>query len=421
MAYSHAEKLLCRPMYLRFKPNRTMNSSGCLYHSLKPHDENLPSKWYEKAFPMLTRLTQLLKDLDFIDGRLVNINDYSTVADEYLVRNMHTFKSLARTFIGYSSVQLALQKDVVSSFADDKCAPPALFSKPSERQPITVNSLTVVCNFLNVSAQQRKEVRLSICPQVTQHQIWTGALEETLHTLKSEMDFMNHQDLGKVDNMGQQIVITCLKFLDTSISYDPDSTSWMRPSPMKFTSSPSSHKWEDVLEMFNDLINCLRNEKELVLHVTKLEVMKEGLSQIKDVLIDKNIGYRETRYQESLVSKKLSKTLGHSSRCLFTLLVYYLYGSVRDIEVDLCGGVYGNDGGKKFCLYMGKILTSDEEKMVWSGVKQLDRALGLFKLVWETAEMKGSLEVQGHLWCVGADSRSVTYKGNVFFVHGISL
>lgn len=406
---------------MRFKPNRTMNTSGCLYHNLKPHDENLPSKWYEKAFPMLTRLTQLLKDLDFIDGRLVNINDYSTVVDEHLVRNMHTFKSLVRAFIGYSSVQRALQKDVVSSFTYDKCAPPALFSKPSERHPITVNSLTMVCNFLKVSAQQRKEVRLSICPQVTQHQIWTGALEETLHALKSEMDFTNRQDLGKVDNMGQQIIITCLRFLDTSISYDSDSTSWMRPSPMKFTSAPSFHKWEDVLEMFNDLINCLRNEKELVLHVTKLEVMKEGLSQIKEVLIDKNIGYRETRYQESLVSKKLSKTLGHSSRCLFTLLVYYLYGSVRDIEVDLCGGVYSNDGGKKFCLYMGKILTSDEEKMVWSGVKQLDRALGLFKLVWETAEMKESLEVQGHLWCVGADSRSVTYKGNLFFVHDISL
>lgn len=170
-----------------------------------------------------------------------------------------------------------------------------------------------------------------------------------------------------------------------------------------------------------DLIICLRTEKELALHIAKLEVMKEGLSQIKDVLIDKNIGYRETRYQESLVSKKLSKTLGHSSPCLFTLLLYYLYGSVKDIEVELCGGVYGKEGGNKFCLYMGKILILDEERMVWSGVKQLDRALGLFKLVWEASGMKESLEVQGHIWCVGAETRSLTYKGNMFFVHGISL
>ena len=89
--------------------------------------------------------------------------------------------------------------------------------------------------------------------------------------------------------------------------------------------------------------------------------------------------------------------------------------------MDLCGSIYGSGSENRFTLCMGKILTSNEEKMVWSGVKQLDRALGLFKFVWETAGMKGILELQGHLWCVGPEERLITYRGNSFFIHGISL
>ncbi|XP_070040050.1 uncharacterized protein [Nicotiana tomentosiformis] len=170
--------------------------------------------------------------------------------------------------------------------------------------------------------------------------------------------------------MAQQIVATCQKFLESATSYDPESTSWMRLAPAKGAESPTSHKWEDVLEMFLDLINCLSEETKLTSEVKKLEAMKEGIYQIRDVLIDKSIGYKETRHQESLVHKKLSKTLGHSSRCVFTLLLYYIYGNIWDIEV---------------------------ENILQSGVKQLSRVLGLFKFVWETAGMKGDLEVQGHL------------------------
>ncbi|KAL1827824.1 hypothetical protein DCAR_0207033 [Daucus carota subsp. sativus] len=419
--HRHAHSLFCKQIYSKIKPNRLRNASRCLYHSLKgqPQVENLPAKWFEKEFPMLLKLTHLLKDLDLVDGKLVNINDNVAVFDENLLGRMHDFKSLVRTYIGYSATQLSLKKDLMSTELESE--PQLLFSKASERQPMIVNSLTKVCNFLDISAQRRKEVRLSIVPQVTQHQIWAGAIEETLKALKSDMDVLNPRVVSKADNIGQQIVVTCLKFLDAATSYDPEATSWMRPAPAKVVSPPASQKWEDILEMFNDLITCLRNEKELGFHLVKLEVMKEGLSQIKDVLIDRNIGYRETRYQESLVSKKLSKTLGHSSPCLFTLLLYYLYGSVKDIEVELCGGINCNEGGNKFCLYMGKILILDERKMVSSGVKQLDRVLGLFKLVWETSGMKESLEVQGHLWCVGAETRSLTYKGNMYFVHGIGL
>ncbi|KAJ6406256.1 hypothetical protein OIU84_009894 [Salix udensis] len=78
---------------------------------------------------------------------------------------------------------------------------------------MVVDSLSKVSNFLNVSAQQRKVVRFTICQQVTQHRIWRGALEEILNDLRSEMDLLNYNCLGKGDNMGYQIVSSCLKVL----------------------------------------------------------------------------------------------------------------------------------------------------------------------------------------------------------------
>ncbi|XP_019258818.1 PREDICTED: uncharacterized protein LOC109237031 [Nicotiana attenuata] len=193
--------------------------------------------------------------------------------------------------------------------------------------------------------------------------------------------------------MAQQIVTTCQKLLESATSYDPESTSWMHLAPAKGAESPTSHKWEDVLEMFLDLTNCLSEETKLTSEVKKLEVMKEGLYQIRDVLIDKS-----TRY------KKLA-----------TRRVY-----IWDIEVEVCGGLYAIGHGDKFRLCMGKILTSTEQNILQRGVKQLSRVLGLFKFVWEIAGMKGDLEVQGHLWCIGAENKSFTYRNNLFFLHSIS-
>ncbi|KAM0968790.1 hypothetical protein ACFX13_017394 [Malus domestica] len=106
---------------------------------------------------------------------------------------------------------------------------------------------------------------------------------------------------------------------------------------------------------------------------------------------------------------------------LFTLLLYYLYGHVRYIELDVRGGVYSCGSENDFCLCMERIVTSDVEDVVWSGMRQLDRALGLFKFVWETAGVKGALQLQAHIWCVGAEARVVTYTGNSFFVHGFHV
>lgn len=424
MAYRHVESLLYKSSKLfRAKQIGRMHLRLLSYHcsEVSYHDDELlSSDWYDKAFLKLKKLAQLLKDVDLIDGRLVNVNDSSRVFDSKLEEKMLTFKSLARDFIGCPAAQEAMMKNVITTFPDAESRMPLCFGKRSERELITLNSLTKVSNILQVSAQQRKLVRLTICPQITQHQIWTGAMEEILNGLRAEIAYWIQETPNKEIKMAQQIVASCLKFLNTAVSYDPESTSWMRVAPAKVSKSEASHKWEDVLEMVIDLINCLSDRKEFVLHLTKLESMKEGLYQIRDVLIDKNIGYRETRHQENLVQKKLTKTLGHSSRCLFTLLLYYLYGSIQDIEVDIGGGCYPVEGQNQFYLCLGKFLASDVENVVWRGVKHLDRALSLFKFVWETAGMKGDLKLQGHLWCIGARTRPLTYKGTTFLLHGIS-
>lgn len=409
--------LIPRAKMLTAKISGVMRFHHC---SEEFQDESLSSEWYEKAFSKLTKLNLLLKNVDLVDGKLVNVSDHSRVYDESLEQKLSYFKSLARTFIGCPSMQEMMNKNVAQALPDVQCDQPVCFSKDSERESITVDSLAKISNFLNVSAQQRKLVRQSICAQVTKYPVWTGTVEEILNGLKSNIDFLNYRCPNKDIRMAQQIVTTCQKYLENATSYDPESTSWMRIAPGKGVESPASHKWEGVLEMFGDLIDCLSEEKRLTSEVKKLEVMKEGLHQIKDVFIDKNIGFKEARYQESLVHKKLIKTLGHSSRCAFTLLLYYLYGSIWDVDIEVCGGLYPIGRGDKFRLCMGKILTSDEQNMLQSGVKQLSRALGLFKFVWETAGMKGDLEVQGHLWCIGAKYKSFTYRNNMFLLHSIS-
>ncbi|EXC34702.1 hypothetical protein L484_020474 [Morus notabilis] len=406
--------------------NGALHLNSMLYHSSKEsHEEPLSAEWYEKAFLKMTKLVRLLKNVDSVDGRLVDVHEGSVIFDDRVEQKMHTFKSLARVFVGSRLAQQTLKTNMVALSEGEGCKPFLCFGKPSEREPVIVSSLTQVSNFLNITAQQRKVIRLTICQQVTQHRIWTGALEKLLNGLKPELDFLNYQFPSKWSLMAQQIVFNCLKFLqDTAIPCtDLDSTSWMRLAPARAAAQSSApQKWEDVFEMFNDLIECIKTENRLVHHAVKLELMKEGLSQIKDVLIDKSIGYKEARHQESLVQKKLTRNLGYSSQCLFTLLLYYLYGHVRDIEVDLCGGLYNNGDENSFCLCMGRIVTSDEEKMVRSGVRHLDRALGLFKFVWETAGSKGVLDLQGHLWCVGgAEGRMLIYNGKKFFIHGICV
>ncbi|RZC63645.1 hypothetical protein C5167_025388 [Papaver somniferum] len=396
------------------------------YHEEGPNEEECLTP--EFAFQKLNKMAQGLGNVDLVDGKLVSIGEDSVLKDEQIEQRIKTFKSVGRLYLGTPSVQKSLKKRATtSSFAATESIPELCFGRSDEREHLTLKTLTSVCSYLNVSSQQRKSVRLAICSQVNQHRIWTGALKKILSGLKAEIESMNYQQRQSLSvkeiTVSEQIISRCFQFLsETCTTFNPDSTSWMRVAPSPKYNSWPSHRWEDLLDMFNDLIKCSKNEMGVLPHMVKLEIMKEGLYQIKDVLVDRDIGYREARLQESLMQKKLLKTLGHSSQCLFTLLLYYLYGNVRDLEIEVRGGVYKRKDKKNvFFLCIGKILTSDNEMTIGIGVKQLDKALGLFKFVWEAAEMKGVLELQGHLWCVGAEDRILTYRSNTFFLHAIKL
>ncbi|KAL1212658.1 hypothetical protein V5N11_021217 [Cardamine amara subsp. amara] len=402
---------------LCFRANQVFffRSIQVLYHSsVDSYKDALSCEWYETKFPALKKLTRALRDFDLVDGKLEDINGV-IIYDDSIKQKMHAFKSLARIFIGSPSIQKKLREQQ-GHFKFP------VFGSESEREPLVVNSLTKVSNFLNISAQQRKIVRCTVCSQVTQYRIWRGALEDLLNGLKEEVDWLvEHSEMSQGRKLGLQVILSCFRFLsESSVSFEAEnSTSWMRPVPARYAKATASAKWEDVLDMVNDLRRYLEHDEEITVlyHLEKLVSMKEGLLQIKDVFLDNSIGFREVRHQEYLVQKKLSKTLGNPSPCLFTLLIYFLYGRVRDIEVDLCGGFYKEN----LCLSMGRILTSTDEKMLERGMKQLDRALELFRFVWETAGMKETLNLQGHLWCLGAEERSITYRGKTFFLHDLSI
>lgn len=368
---------------------------GFSYHEEaeeRHEEESFSSEWYRAAYAKLIRMSQTLEQVQHIDGRVTNTKDNSVVFDADIISQIQTYNALARALIG---------------------------SSKTSKTSMTLDSLTKVCNYLNISAQQRKTIRLTICPQVTQHHIWRGALEQILINLESDINsFKCH---SQPFEMAKQITSTCIKFLaDAAEPLESENPAWMRPAPIKKVVKPvSPKKWVEVLEMFVDLSQCLSQEERLKPHVAKLEMMREGLYQIKDILVERDISFKEARRQDCLVQRKLTKSLGHSSKCLFTLLLYYLHGNVKDIEVEVCECVHEN--GAEFCLNVSKILTCCDEEMVWKGVKQLSRALGVYKFVWETAGMKGKLELQGHLWCLGLEERSLVYRGKTFFLHCIRL
>ncbi|CAL4984786.1 unnamed protein product [Urochloa decumbens] len=217
--------------------------------------------------------------------------------------------------------------------------------------------------------------------------------------------------------MAEQIASACTRFLSyTADAATPSTLSWLRPTPFKKPAEPpvAAKKWQEVLDMLYDLGRSLEaDDGRLTAHAEKVEAMKEGLYQIRDVVIERDIAFKEARRQDCLVQRKLSRTLGHSSRCLYTLLLFYLYGTVRD------PGAHRHSG---------------DELVVRSGVKELSRALGVFRFVWVAAntecdagkdvvvmkkngDAKGVLELEGHLWGIGVEEKTVTYRGDVFHVH----
>jgi hypothetical protein len=311
-----------------------------------------------------------------------------------------------------------------------------------ELRATSLSSLTQVCDVLGVSAQRRKAVRLTVCPQVTQHHVWRGALEEVLRDLQADVSSLDRP--SPATQMAEQIALACARFLSTTGDASPSSSSppsWMRPAPFKKPAGPPpppARKWQEVLDMFADLARNLEDgdDPQLAAHARKVEAMKEGLYQIRDVVIERDVEFKEARRQDCLVQYRLSKSLGHSSRCLYTLLLFYLYGTVGDIGVHVGKCIYGK-GGRNVAVHAAKFLTEGDELAVRTGIKQLSRALGIFRFVWEAAnsdngkevavkkkngeDTKGLLELQGHLWGFGVEEKELTYRGIVFSVHKIQI
>ncbi|KAF3784175.1 hypothetical protein EJ110_NYTH30967 [Nymphaea thermarum] len=400
-------RLLCTknraPLYL--------NTVYC--HCVEDISENPPPLgWYQRAYNSVIKLSRKLKNIDQVDGKLINIDDDSVVRDDTVEKKMQKFKLLTKELVGSPFMQQSLKKKSATHALPTGC-----FAKLSERDSMTLNKLTKVCELLNIPIQQRKIVRYTVSTQITQSHILRNTLLEILNELNAEMLHMGATT--HTLRMGEQIVNSCLKlFMASAVSSNLESPSWMRPASNK---KPDSARltWGEPLEMIIDLTECLKNEPRLAPYVSKLEALKEGLYQIKDVMIDRDIGYRQAREQECLVRKNLSQSLGHSSECLFTLLLYYLYGTVNNMEIDLRGGIYGKE--PQFCLCFGKVMTSSDDYMIWRGIKQLDRALGLCTFVWKVAGMKASLKVQGHIWVVDVEERVIEYRMNSYFVHRIEL
>lgn len=153
MAFRFLDLLHSRT-HLLAKKSRVLYLNTMLCHSWEEsrHDV-LPSKWYENAFPRISELSQTLKNVDSINGRLVDVSSNATIVDDRIEHEMGNFKSLVRGFIGSPFVQRKVKR--TQKPHHDSISP---FSKASEREPITVDSLTKISNFLEVSAQQRKVV-----------------------------------------------------------------------------------------------------------------------------------------------------------------------------------------------------------------------------------------------------------------------
>ncbi|CAN6451575.1 unnamed protein product [Victoria cruziana] len=404
---------ICRPMLLCRKNGAPLYLNAVYYHCVEEISESPPPlDWYRRAHSSVIELSQKLKNIDQVDGKLINIEDDSVVRGDDVDKEMHKFKLLMRQLVGSPFVQQYLKEKSVTHAVPTGC-----FAKLSERVPITLNKLTKVCELLNVPIQQRKIVRHTVSTQIIQNNILRNALLEILSELNVEI--LHVGATTHALRMAEQIVSSCVKlFTESAVSPDVESPSWMRPaSNKKPDSTPLT--WGEPLEMIIDLTECLQNEQRLAPYISKLEAMKEGLYQIKDVMIDRDIGYKQALEQECLVRKKLSESLGHSSECLFTLLLYYLYGTVKNMEIDLRGAIYGRE--PVFCLCFGKVLTSSDDYMIWRGIKQLDRALGLCTFVWGVAGMKASLRVQGHIWVVQGEERVIEYRRNSYFVHIIEI
>lgn len=122
------------------------------------------------------------------------------------------------------------------------------------------------------------------------------------------------------------------------------------------------------------------------------------------------------------------------------MLLFYLYGTVQDIDIHVGKCVSSGKGGKNVvAVHAAMFLTDGEELAVRTAIKHLSRALGVLRFVWEAANsdndgasdngkevtvkrQKGAVQkarwrCQGHLWVFDVEDKELTYRGDVFYVH----
>jgi hypothetical protein len=389
-------------------------SSGSLlnhdnsYHRKKQMKEDTQlSKQEESSSSTLGSLGKGLKNIDLIDGRLAKVADNSIVYDVRIRHEMQEFKHRAQNFI---SSRLSMQ----DSWALNNSGKHALHLEPGERVSITFDSLKAVSDYVGLSVQQRRLVKKAITPQVIQYDNWRKSLEVLVRQLKTDLEAIDKP--SKEVQVGKEATARCTQLLRESL-YLSETPSWVKLTSDKKVHVPSS-KWGDVLELFEIISNVLRGVENLDFYVTALNGMKEGLCLTKYLWLDNDISLQQMHHRQSLIKHKFSQKLGHTSNCLFTLLVFYLFQSVGTIKVDIAGKLYdGGDNNLYIC--MGEIVTSADRKMLWRAIKHLDKALSLVKFIYETADMRKKLKLEGHIWTLGTQENMLEYRGNPFFIHGI--
>jgi len=377
------------------------------YHRKKQMEDTQLSKQDESTSSILGSLGKGLKNVDLIDGRLAKLDDNSVVYDVRIRHEMQEFKHSAQNFI---ASRLPMQ----DSWALNDSSQHALLSEPSERDSITFDSLKVVSEYLRLQVQQRRLVRKAISSQVIRYDNWRKALEELVRQLDTDLKEIDKPSEGL--QVGKEATARCIQLFSKSL-YLSETPSWVKLTSDKKVHVPTA-KWGDVLELFEVISDVLRGVESLNFYVTKINGLKEGLCHIKDVHLDNNISLQQMHDRQSFVKHKLSQNLGYTSNCLFTLLIFYLFRSVGSIKVDMAGGLYG---GRDDNLYicMGEIVTSADKKMLWRAIKHLDKALSLVKFIYETADTRKSLKLEGHIWTLGTQENILEYRGNSFFIHGI--
>jgi len=155
-----------------------------------------PRRWYRAAYARLLRHAGSLAGVDHAGGLPRHGATGSLVACPHAAARAAHFDALAGEF-------------VAAVAAASRGHP------PPKMEATSLSSLTQVCDVLGVTAQRRKSVRLTVCPQVTQHHVWRGALEAVLGDLQADMASLDTP--SPATQMAEQIASACLPVGDSDV------------------------------------------------------------------------------------------------------------------------------------------------------------------------------------------------------------